>query len=61
MNSTVFVLLMIWGGNTNQSGIAIVQQEFISMESCEAARKVLEKANGNGLGMRLRAQGCFKK
>jgi hypothetical protein len=61
MKEVVFVLMMLWGGESSQSGLAVVQQEFSSFESCEAARKVLEQAHGRGYGMRLKAQGCFKK
>lgn len=61
MNTTIFVLLMLWGGETYQSGIGVVQQEFNSKESCDAARLVLEKAHVRGSGMTLKAQGCFRK
>ncbi len=57
--NTVFILLMLWGGYSSQSGIAVVQQEFSSLETCEAARRTLERAHQGA--MQLRAQGCFKK
>lgn len=63
MNSTVFVLIMIFGGSTSQSGYATVQQEFTSFERCEAARKALAARHGTDLAgnFTLRAQGCFQK
>lgn len=59
--NTLYILIMLWGGTTTQSGIAVVQQEFYSFEACETARKTLEKAHYTSYGMNLRAQGCFKK
>ena len=65
MNTTVFVLLMLFGGTTTQSGMMVVQQEFNSFESCEAARIHIVSSVFNdyssSYSMRLRAQGCFKK
>ena len=58
---TVFVLIMLWGGNTNQSGIGVVQQEFNSWEACEYARIHLSSHTDTFGGMKLRSQGCFKK
>lgn len=58
MNTTIFVLLMIL--STYKGGVNVVQQEFNSLENCEAARIVLQKAH-NGDSLVVRAQGCFKK
>lgn len=57
--STIYVLIMIWGGSTSQSGLAIVQQEFDTYERCEIARKYL--VGNNTRPSLLRSQGCFKK
>jgi hypothetical protein len=57
--NTVYVLIMIFGGSTSQSGYATVQQEFSTPERCEAARKALAERHGGNFT--LRAQGCFQK
>lgn len=61
MGETVFVLLMVFGHH--RGGVAVIQQEFTSLERCEAARKHLEKAVEPGLSTLtlVRSQGCFKK
>lgn len=38
----VFVLIMIIGGVTQDAGIAVVQQDFSSLQNCESARKTIE-------------------
>jgi hypothetical protein len=59
----IYVLIMIFGGASSQSGYATIQQEFNTMERCESARKFLaqrhEKDTGNTFT--LQAQGCFEK
>jgi hypothetical protein len=60
MNTTIFVLLMIWSTSASYGGIAVVQQEFSSREACEAVRAELAKAH-NGTTRVLGVQGCFKK
>jgi hypothetical protein len=57
--STVFVLIMIFGG-ASQSGFAVVQQEFNSLETCEAARASLATAHDR-MYAGLKAHGCFRK
>lgn len=57
MNTTIFVLVMLWSSGSKMMS---VQQEFHSLESCTQARLVLEKAH-NGDTRKLVAQGCFKK
>lgn len=37
-----FVLFMVVGGPNQNSGVAVIQQEFSTQERCESARKVLE-------------------
>lgn len=60
--STLWVLLMLFGGVSSQSGIGVVQQEFTSWEACEAARKAMAAAHDDPhTAMKVRAQGCFKK
>lgn len=61
--NTVFVLIMIFGGSTSQSGYATVQQEFTTLERCEAARKTLTAlhATDRAGNFTLRAHGCFQK
>lgn len=58
--SGVYVLLMIWSTSTSYGGIGVVQQEFTSLERCEAARIALVKAHER-YSTELRAQGCFKR
>jgi hypothetical protein len=65
--NTVYVLIMLWGGTWGDSGIAVVQQEFDSLQRCEYAMQELAKAHksagsgGSAGNMKLKAQGCFKK
>jgi hypothetical protein len=61
--NTVFVLIMIFGGNSSGSGYATIQQEFSTLEKCEHARKTLATIhNNNNTGYSvLRTQGCFAK
>lgn len=62
MSSTIFVLMMLWGGTTINSPILLVQQEFSSLETCEAARKAMASADQKGYyNLVVSAQGCFKK
>ena len=58
--NTIYVLLMIWSTSTSQGGVAVLHQEFNSLEACEAARKEMAKAHYS-YAAALRAQGCFKK
>ncbi len=44
MNTSIFVLMMIIGGSTPQSGLATISQEFTSFENCEKARIEMEKS-----------------
>lgn len=58
----IFVLIMIFGGSTGQSGLATLTQEFSSQATCEAARKtILAEAMKKDDYMRMRFQGCFAK
>lgn len=59
MNTTIFVLIMIFGGSTSKSGFAVITQEFNSFETCEKARIHLEKSQTDT--NLLRSQGCHKK
>jgi hypothetical protein len=43
--STIYVLVMIFGTGHLYGGPAVVQQEFSSRETCEAARVELAKAH----------------
>lgn len=61
MATAAFVLLMLWGGNSSQSGIAVVQQEFSTYENCETARAALAKAHDRTGGLSLRSHGCYRK
>ena len=60
MDTSIFVLIMLFATGDYRGGLTTVQQEFSTVERCEAARMQLEKAH-NGQYMVLRAQGCFKK
>jgi hypothetical protein len=57
---TIYVLLMIWATSSTYGGVGVVQQEFSSLEACQAARVALASAH-DGSNAVLRAQGCFKK
>lgn len=58
--TTVYVLLMVWSSVKSNGGIAVMQQEFNSQQSCETARAAMATAH-NGYTRVLSAQGCFKK
>ena len=60
---TVYVLLMLFSaGDPSRGGVAVVQQEFSSFETCTIARKALAQAHTDkGLSPSLWAHGCFKK
>jgi hypothetical protein len=58
---TVYILIMLWGGNTSNSGLMNITQEFYTLEKCEAARAILEKAHKQTYGMVLVSQGCHPK
>ena len=51
---------MLFTTSDYRGGLTTVQQEFSTLERCEAARVQLEKAH-NWPYLALRAQGCFKK
>jgi len=58
----VYILIMLWTTGASNGGVAVVQQEFLSLAKCEAARDVLSKAHDvRGITPMLRAQGCFPK
>lgn len=57
---SMYILILIFGGFSSQSGYAVIQQEFYSLERCEAARVEIAKAH-NGFPVILRSQGCYKK
>lgn len=62
MNNTIFVLIMIFGGSTTQSGMSALSQEFNSSEACMAAEQTLRRAAvQQSDNVRLRISGCFKK
>lgn len=50
MNTAIFVLMMIIGGSTSQSGVATISQEFTSFENCEKARIEMEKSYPRATG-----------
>lgn len=57
-----FVLIMVFGGATSQSGIATVTQEFSSFEACENARLyIAQSIKRGGSEAVIRSQGCFKR
>jgi len=59
VSGAVFILLMVLGGNTSQSGLAVVKTEFSSFEKCEIARRHLETVMERGTP--IKAMGCFAK
>ena len=60
MNTGIFVLILLFGGTTSQSGISSVTQEFNSSSSCEAAKNAMITGAGD-MYLRVRVAGCFKK
>lgn len=56
----LYVLIMIFSTGNYTGGITVVQQEFNSQETCEAAKVQLAKAH-DGYAAVLRVQGCFLK
>jgi hypothetical protein len=63
---TTYVLIMLFGGWTSQSGMTTLTQEFHNFETCEIARKhiemsVKETSPQQWNYMPLRSTGCFKK
>lgn len=58
-----FILIMIIGGSSNQSGFTTVTAEFYGRESCEAARQHIVKnlTRKEYTSAIIQAQGCFEK
>lgn len=64
-----FILIVILGGYTSQSGYAVVVAEFFTREACEAARahivaSAVPKSQGGNSGdavAQLRSHGCYSK
>lgn len=71
MKETIFVLIMVFGGASTQSGLSTITAEFSSFANCEAARKKIEKdwdrrRVGNPdqrvlLQVPMVTQGCYAK
>jgi len=57
----IFILIIVLGATTNQSGVAVIQQEFGSFDKCEDARKFLVADLNASWFARVRSNGCFKK
>lgn len=57
---TIYVLIMLWSTSSSYGGVSFIQQEFTTLERCEAVRQELAKAR-DGNNRVLAAQGCFKK
>ena len=61
----IYVLIIILGGYSSQSGYSTVVAEFNTFEACEAARKSIVSsalpANSNDRIPQLRAHGCHAK
>jgi hypothetical protein len=59
----IFILIMVLGGYSSQSGVATVQAEFSSREKCEAARLHIVKNLTSKEHQRvvIQSQGCFEK
>lgn len=58
--STIYVLLVIFATGSSYGGVGIVQQEFSSLENCEAARQVVVKVDRKYTAEAI-MYGCFKK
>lgn len=59
MNTITFVLIMVVGGNTSQSGLTTIKAEFATAQACEAARMVLVAQMQTNYTTPIKAQGCF--
>lgn len=59
----LFVLIMVLGGYSSESGISVVLHEFSSREKCEAARLHIVKnlASRKYKIIEIQSQGCFEK
>lgn len=59
----IFVLIMVMGGQTSQSGVTTITQEFNSFENCEKARlSIVNNIYSRGYPVTpIKAQGCFEK
>lgn len=60
---TPYILILIFGAATSQSGITTVTAEFNSHSACAAAAKIIveQVAKSSSLPPPLRAQACVPK
>lgn len=61
-----FILIVVLGGSTNQSGYTTVNAEFKTFDACEYARKhivtdALSRDRSYGLSTPVITHGCFAK
>lgn len=54
------ILIMLWASVSSSGGMTVLQQEFTTPDSCEHARRQLEKSHYS-TNVKLVAQGCFPK
>lgn len=60
LEAWTYVLIMIIGGYSDQSGFSTIQQEFTTREKCEVARTEIA-SKVVSLTTPIKFQGCFQK
>ena len=59
--NTIFILIMVLGGTTTQSGLTTINVEFSTQKACENARLAIEKTHSFDKNVPIKIQGCFSK
>ena len=60
--NTMHILIFVFGSFYSHYPAISITAEFSSLETCEIARKHLEKMQGTaGSGSNIISQGCFKR
>lgn len=61
MLNGIFILIMVVGGTSSQSGLTAISAEFNNQDACNRARTALEKMHSTDKNVPVRMQGCFAK
>jgi len=56
-----WILIIVLGAYSSQSGITTIQQEFSSFDRCEKAREAIIKNRAKDNYAHVVSQGCYKK